>query len=282
MKEKELVCCAVSCEKPLDGSYWEAQYEAKKTGWDLGKVSPPIKTYIDTLANTNARILIPGCGHSYEAEYLLEKGFTAITIIDIAPTLVAVLQEKFENNPEVQIILGDFFEHEGTYDVIIEQTFFCALPPIMRQKYAWKMHQLLATNGILVGLLFNRFFESGPPFGGSQKEYDRLFKSAFTSIKMEMATHSIAPRANSELFIELKKNDDKIVNLYRIEGITCSSCSNNICDEIRTIESLIDVSMSIDFTSILLVSAHEIALESLQQIISFDPKYTINQYKRLR
>ena len=69
----------------------------KKTGWDLGTVSPPIKAYRDTLANKNLRILIPGCGNSYEAEYFVKKGFTSITVIDIAPTPVIILQEKFKD-----------------------------------------------------------------------------------------------------------------------------------------------------------------------------------------
>jgi len=202
---EDIKCCVVSCDKPLDASYWESQYEAKKTGWDLGTVSPPIKAYIDNFVNKNFRILIPGCGNSYEAEYLIKKGFTNITVLDIAPTLVAVLQEKFKNKPEIQVILGDFFEHQGEYDLILEQTFFCALPPTLRQKYVLKMHQLLAKDGILAGLLFNRYFEFGPPFGGSQTEYKLLFKDAFDTIKMETAHNSIAPRANSELFFELIK-----------------------------------------------------------------------------
>ena len=203
MEDKK--CNVVSSDIPFDASYWESQYKAKKTGWDLGTVSPPIKTYIDGLAKQNARILIPGCGNSYEAEYLIKKGFTNITVIDIAPTLVTVLQEKFKNKPEIQVILGDFFEHQGEYDLILEQTFFCALPPSMRQNYFLKMHQLLAKDGILAGVLFDRYFESGPPFGGSQTEYNLLFKEAFDCLKMETAHNSIAPRANSELFFELKK-----------------------------------------------------------------------------
>lgn len=189
----------------IDAAYWEAQYTAKTIGWDLGIVSPPIQAKVDAILNKNSRILIPGCGNSYEAQYLLEKGFTNITVIDIAPTLVAVLEEKFKNNPFIQIILGDFFDHQGNYDLIIEQTFFCALPPTMRKNYVLKMHQLLVKDGILLGLLFNRTFDSGPPFGGSEEEYQRLFEPKFDFIKIDLCTNSIAPRANSELFIELKK-----------------------------------------------------------------------------
>jgi len=147
-----LQCCVVSCEKPLDQNYWDSQYQSNTIGWDLGEVSPPLKNYIDTLENKDIRILIPGCGNTYEAEYLLEQGFTNITVIDIAPTLVENLKTKFKDNPNINILLGDFFEHQGMYDVILEQTFFCALPPTMRQKYVWKMHQLLANKGKITGL----------------------------------------------------------------------------------------------------------------------------------
>lgn len=192
-------------EKLLDQEYWDKQYTSNATGWDLGQVSPPIKAYIDTLEKKNIRILIPGCGNTYEAEYLLQQGFTNITVIDIAPTLVVNLRNKFKNNPNIKIVLGDFFEHQGQYDLIIEQTFFCALPPEMRKQYVLKMYQLLSDNGKLVGLLFNKTFEGGPPFGGSQAEYEQLFTTHFKFLQMDLCQNSIKPRANSELFIELQK-----------------------------------------------------------------------------
>ena len=52
---------------------------------------------IDTIYNKEAKILIPGCGNTYEAEYLLEQGFTNITVIDIAPTLVENLKKKYDS-----------------------------------------------------------------------------------------------------------------------------------------------------------------------------------------
>ena len=197
----------MSNEKRLDQDYWDKQYTSNATGWDLGKVSPPIKEYIDTLKDKDISILIPGCGNSHEAEYLLSQGFTNITLIDIAPTLVENLQKKFKNYPNIKIVLGDFFAHQGKYDLVIEQTFFCALPPTMRQKYVVEMHKILKQKGLLVGLLFDKTFESGPPFGGSKAEYEQLFKDYFDFKIMETCRNSIAPRANSELFIELQKTN---------------------------------------------------------------------------
>ena len=196
-------------EKRLDQEYWDTQYKTNATGWDLGKISPAIEAFTKTLENKNTRILIPGCGNSYEAEHLLNEGFTNITVIDIAPTLIENLQKKFQNNPNIQIILGDFFEHQADYELIIEQTFFCALPPTMREQYVRKMHELLSDKGKLVGLLFNKTFESGPPFGGSQSEYEQLFEPYFEFLQMDLCQNSIKPRANSELFIEFQKKDLK-------------------------------------------------------------------------
>jgi SAM-dependent methyltransferase len=274
---EELQCCVVSCEKPLDQSYWESQYQANATGWDLGEVSPPLKSYIDTLENKNIRILIPGCGNTYEAEYLLEQGFTNVTVIDIAPTLVENLKTKFKDNPNINVVLGDFFEHQGEYDVIIEQTFFCALPPTMRQKYVWKMHQLLAKEGKIAGLLFNRTFENGPPFGGSQEEYNLLFNTSFHFLKMEVCQNSATPRSGSELFIELQKNKEVLVNLYPFEGITCSACKTTVSEKFAAIEGVLNVSMSSNFLEVLIVSQNEVALETLQKEIAYDAKYKIGQ-----
>jgi SAM-dependent methyltransferase len=272
---EQLQCCVISCEKPLDQNYWDNQYQSNTIGWDLGEVSPPLKSYIDTLKDKNIRILIPGCGNTYEANYLLEQGFTNVTVIDIAPTLVANLKNKFKDNPNINIVLGDFFEHQGVYDLIIEQTFFCALPPTMRQKYVWKMHQLLAKEGKIAGLLFNRTFESGPPFGGSQEEYTLLFNASFDFLKIEVCQNSATPRAGSELFIELQKNSVVVVNLYPFEGITCSGCKNTVSEKFTSIEGILNVSMSSNFAEVLIISKNEIALETLQKEIAYDVKYKI-------
>ncbi|MBC7642405.1 MAG: thiopurine S-methyltransferase, partial [Flavobacterium sp.] len=176
-----------------------------------------------------------------------------------------------------QIVLGDFFEHQGEYDLIIEQTFFCALPPTMRQKYVCKMHQLLADEGKLAGLLFNRTFEVSPPFGGSKEEYEMLFAVTFDFLKMDVCTNSISPRANSELFFELKKNNTVKVYLYEFNGITCSGCMESVSKKFAAIDGILNVSMSSDFAEVLIVSKNEIAVEELQNAISYDKKYKIKK-----
>ena len=187
-------------------SFWNARWENRQTGWDIGYASPALTQYIDGLTDKDIAILIPGCGNAYEATYLIAKGFSNITLIDIAPIAVANAQEKFKDHPEVKVILGNFFELEESYDLILEQTFFCAIDPSLRPQYIQKMASLLKPSGRLVGVLFNIDFEKeGPPFGGHIAEYHPAFAAYFDIHKMEACYNSIQPRQGSELFINLIK-----------------------------------------------------------------------------
>lgn len=205
-RNKELQCCVSKCENPLDAKFWNSRWENNEIGWDIGVASPAITKYMDQYLAKNAKILIPGCGNAHEAEYLVANGFTNITLVDIAPKAVELLNEKFANTPNVKVLCKDFFLHEGHYDLIIEQTFFCTLPLPKRNEYAFKTASLLNKNGRIIGLLFDKTFEhQGPPFGGSVEDYKPIFETNFVIKTMEKCYNSIAPRVNSEIFINLVK-----------------------------------------------------------------------------
>lgn len=188
----------------MNKNYWNQRYLNKEIGWDLGDVSQPIKGYVDQLSNRDTRILIPGCGHAYEAEYLWRKGFKNTYVLDVSDVALKKFKKKCSDFPEENLINMDFFEHESQYDLILEQTFFCALLPELREKYVQKMADLLNKKGKLVGLLFNVHFEGGPPFGGSKEEYLKLFQKHFDLHMMEEAHNSVKPRAGRELFFIAK------------------------------------------------------------------------------
>lgn len=191
---------------PLDEDFWNTRWQEGATGWDIGIASPAIIDFAEKHFEFSDEVLIPGCGNAYEAERLYALGFKRITLIDIAPALVERLQKKFEKTPEIRVICDDFFNHQGAYDWVIEQTFFCALAPEMRPKYVEKTIELLKPTGGLVGLLFNKEFDKQrPPFGGRVEEYERLFSPCFSIEKMEVCSLSISPRAGSEVFIWFKK-----------------------------------------------------------------------------
>ncbi len=191
----------------LDAEYWEQRYRAGTTGWDIGSPSTPLKEYIDQLQDPSKKILIPGAGNAYEAEYLHQKGFANTYIIDFSETALTNFKKRVPDFPSSHILQGNFFDLEERYDLILEQTFFCALDPTLRPSYGKKMHALLEPGGILAGLLFDfPLTNEGPPFGGSAEEYLEYFAPNFLIEKMERAYNSIPPRAGKELFFRLLKS----------------------------------------------------------------------------
>jgi methyl halide transferase len=192
----------------LSQDYWNNRYEAEETGWNLKTISPPLKAYIDQLTDKNLRILIPGCGSGHEAEYLLKQGFQDVTVIDIAPLAVERIKLYLSDYQSIKIICANFFTHSGEYNLILEQTFFCALDPALRTKYVQKMSELLTQNGKLVGLLFGVQFPKNPPFGGSREEYLTLFSDKFKINFIEPCYNSVKPREGNELFFNFSKNGE--------------------------------------------------------------------------
>jgi len=150
-------------------------------------------------------VLIPGCGYGHEAEYLFKSGFSNVHIIDIAQEPLIRFKDRNKDYPRVNIHLGDLFTHNGSYNLIIEQTMFCAINPFLRQSYADKINSLLKPQGKMIGVLFNREFQYGPPYGGTKNEYLVYFKKKFSEVMIEECYNSIESRDNSEFFIKMIK-----------------------------------------------------------------------------
>ena len=191
---------------PYKKDFWHTKWQQNLTGWDIGYVSTPIKGYIDQLENKDLKILIPGSGNSYEGEYLFKQEFKNITLLDFSSLPFENLRERCPEFPKERFVTGDFFKHQGQYDLIIEQTFFSSFKPKFRNRYAEKTHGLLKPGGKLIGLLFGvELYHDHPPFGGDIEEYRELFSPLFKILVMEPAHNSIKPRQGNELFLILEK-----------------------------------------------------------------------------
>lgn len=192
--------------KKLDPQYWENNWKNQQTGWDIGHASPPLVRYIDQLEDKEMRILIPGAGSAYEAIYLHQKGFKQVYVCDWAPSSFTHLKEVSPGFPPDHLIVGNFFEQDIQVDLLLEQTFFCALDPSKRSDYVKQVTQLIRPGGILAGLLFGINFDfPGPPFGGQKEAYISLFEPYFDILHIDTEKESIDPRAGNELFIEMKR-----------------------------------------------------------------------------
>ena len=189
-----------------DVKFWEESYINKKTGWDLGTISPPIMSIINQLNDKNLHILIPGAGNAYEAEYLFKHGFCNTYVVDVSETALNNFAKRCPDFPKKQILHQDFFELKMKFDLILEQTCLCAIPPAQRTNYAAQMASLLSSGNKLQGVLFDfPLTENGPPYGGSKEEYIRYFTPYFKINQLKKSDISHPLRANKELLIKFTR-----------------------------------------------------------------------------
>lgn len=191
----------------LNAAYWSNLYQSNDSPWDIGYASTPLKEYFDQLNNKSISVLIPGAGNAYEAEYLVDAGFRNIYVCDYAQEPLKNFYARCPAIKKGNLLHKDFFKLKGlTFDLIIEQTFFCALERNLRPAYFEKMLELLKPGGKLVGVLFNHEFEKNtPPFGGSREEYLGYVGDGFTVKVFDNCHNSIKPREGRELFFILQK-----------------------------------------------------------------------------
>lgn len=192
-------------ENSFGRNYWDTRYREGDTPWDLGYASPPLMDYCRKIKNKSIKILIPGCGNAYEFKKLKEMGFESIFICDISEAVIGKLKNEIDRHYHSFIFHSDFFALNEKFDLILEQTFFCALDPSQRDLYCQKAKSLLTPQGTIAGVLFNKSFDfQEPPFGGHISEYVPLFSRYFSHIDFKFCENSIRPRAGSELFFECK------------------------------------------------------------------------------
>ncbi|PPQ66635.1 hypothetical protein CVT24_006927 [Panaeolus cyanescens] len=167
--------------KPDDHTTWELAWTQGITPWDAGEVQPSLIEAIEKSGlelPPNGRALVPGCGTGYDIVYLASKlGYEAIGA-DIAATAIKRANELIDNfkkktndaNLKASIIQTDFFKWEPSeaekFDLVYDHTFFCAIPPALRNDWGKKMAQLLKPGGYLVTSVYPMlpYVETGPPY----------------------------------------------------------------------------------------------------------------------
>ncbi|KAJ5206170.1 TPMT family [Penicillium cf. griseofulvum] len=197
-------------DKYVDGwaSLWD---KGDNLPWDRGFPNPALE---DTLVKQRSTIgapvatdaqgqsyrrkaLVPGCGRGVDVLLLASFGYDAYGLEYSAAAVEACKKEENNNANwyrvrdetvgagKVTWIQGDFFDdawlHKigvplNGFDIIYDYTFFCALEPSMRPKWALRHTQLLAPSptGNLICLEFPRHKDpqaAGPPFASPSEAY---------------------------------------------------------------------------------------------------------------
>ena len=188
---------------------WQSHYENNDLGWDLGQVSPPFVKLWQDKKLPLGKVLIPGCGRGHEVAFLADKGFE-VTAVDFSQGAITYLKNTLkEKNLSCQVLHKDFFSlddsHDGVYDLVLEQTFFCAIAPPQRKDYVQKVSRVLKPEGMLIGLFYHTDKEGGPPFNTSYEDIKNNFSEYFHIQLLEKTLLSSEQRKNKEWLGILKK-----------------------------------------------------------------------------
>ncbi|WP_316930386.1 class I SAM-dependent methyltransferase [Formosa agariphila] len=127
--------------------------------------------------------------------------------MDVSKIALEHFKHRVPTFPKAHLMHKNFFDLDLIFDLIIEQTFFCAITPSLRPEYAKKVNALLKPKGKVVGLLFNvPLHKDRPPFGGHRAEYYSYFENNFNIKLMESSYNSHPSRSGKELFFKIQKH----------------------------------------------------------------------------
>jgi len=186
---------------------WEADYERKTDGWDLGGPTPVFKRLAFSGQFKPGRMIVLGAGRGHDAREFARHGFQ-VTAVDFASHAADEMRRLAEPDAPVEIIQGDLFalpkELHNSFDYVLEYTCFCAIDPKRRAEYADLVTQLLKPDGTYIDLAFPLDGRAGgPPFAVKEAEVMDLFqKRGFKLLSREKPAESVSQRRHAEeLFI---------------------------------------------------------------------------------
>ena len=199
-------------EKDYKCEDWQRHYEENDLGWDLGQVAPPFVKLWQEEKLPLGKVLVPGCGRGHEVVFLAENGFD-VTAIDFSSGAVTYLKSALKKrNLEGRILHQDFFSldesHEGVYDLVLEQTFFCAISPKQRRDYVLNVSRILKPGGILVGLFYHTDEQGGPPYNTTREDIEMHFSKKFEIQELDKTSLSTEQRKDKEWLGILKKPEN--------------------------------------------------------------------------
>lgn len=111
---------------------------------------------------------------------------------DISPTAIETCEKDVDPSVEnVKFIEADFFKAElGTFDLIFDYTFFCAITPQMRTVWGKRMTDLIGKDGHLLTIIYPLPRDPehvdairGPPFEVTFTAYETVLKGSFECVK---------------------------------------------------------------------------------------------------
>ncbi len=189
--------------------YWQNVYHTEgKPGWDLQDSAEAFKDMIQRIKFPKCRVLVLGCGEGHDAALFAEAGHL-VTAVDFSAEGIKRGIEKYQHLKNLTFVQENIFnlpqDWNFSFDVIIEHTFYCAIPTLQRKNLVTLWRRLLHEEGQLMGVFFTMLKRSGPPYGASEYELRRMLSPYFQFLFWGRWRQSLPRRQGKELFVLAKK-----------------------------------------------------------------------------
>ena len=190
-------------------NYWESVYDTEgNPGWNLQEPAAALKEMLPRLKLPKSRILVLGCGEGHDAAFFAEAGHV-VTAVDFSKRAIEIGKKKYGRFTNLKFIQADIFTLDSSwnrsFDLIVEHTCFCAIPPERRADLVQLWCRLLHEQGQLMGVFFAMLKRAGPPYGSSELEIKSALKKNFQTLVWQRWQKSIPRRATRELFVLAQK-----------------------------------------------------------------------------
>lgn len=111
-------------------SYWEERYQSSDEMYEWFQSWDSILPHIEDYLTVKGDSLNIGCGNSIMAKDMIDSGFKSVLSIDISPTLIQKMSQRYQNEPnlywkvmdcthlDVEANSFDFVVDKGTIDAL--------------------------------------------------------------------------------------------------------------------------------------------------------------------
>jgi hypothetical protein len=184
---------------------WNQAYLERETPWNMNTINPLFEKHsLKLLKESGSEWLIPGAGHGHEITFF-ESYSKKVTAFDLSPQAKKEFHDLYPQS-SCEYKVEDFFQSSlKIFDVVVENYFFVALDPSLRQKTIQRIHSLLKNNGFYAGVFFTRSSQEGPPFGLSEWELRAHIENLFEIKEWIRSPYSHPKRQDMELWVVLQK-----------------------------------------------------------------------------
>ena len=191
-----------------DPDWWTDVYKKEVTpGWDLKAPHPALVDTFPRMKQPRSRIMVLGSGEGHDAAYFAEIGHI-VTAVDFSEEAIKRAKSNYGSFP-INFMHSSAFtvpkNYDKNVDIMIEHTFFCAIPPEKRHQLVQTWNRCLVYGGLLMAVFFVTEKRVGPPYGASEWEIRERLKKDYTILFWGRWRQSPARRQGRELFVLAQK-----------------------------------------------------------------------------